>query len=403
MPIAFACTGYVGGILCTILFTFLYIYGIHLMLQCMVEARARNNSDDMTMAETVAYAFDEGPKGCHPCSSIFGNLVNILLIVVHFSIGVMYIVFIAENFKSLANTVFEGLNIRIFIAIVAICIVPLFLIRDVNYLVPLNITGNILVFIVIGSFLCMRTMGIKFAPGMGEHKIVHYDIHLYIGFVMFSLSSVGVMVTIESKMAEPEAYLGWWGTLNRATCFTLGINLIWGLIAYYNLGEDMYMPFLENASLEKYGECAKFCAAALVYLTYPLNGYVPINIICNQYISKGRDLKDPVCVEIVVRIVFLILTTICALALPLMLPVVKLICAIGLPLLNLIFPACTKLCLGYDSDEKVLWILLHILIIFLGIGILLCGVYSAYYDITIYYLEDPIKTPFWVKVNEDIN
>jgi len=170
------------------------------------------------------------------------------------------------------------------------------------------------------------------------------------------------------------------------------------LLNYSMLSIDYY-----SICSPRYGECAKFCAAALVYLTYPLNGYVPINIICNQYISKGRDLKDPVCVEIVVRIVFLILTTICALALPLMLPVVKLICAIGLPLLNLIFPACTKLCLGYDSDKKVLWILLHILIIFLGIGILLCGVYSAYYDITIYYLEDPIKTPFWVKVNEDIN
>jgi len=74
------------------------------------------------------------------------------------------------------------------------------------------------------------------------------------------------MVTIESKMAEPEAYLGWWGTLNRATCFTLGINLIWGLIAYYNLGEDMDMPFLENSSLEKYA--IKLFFIELFYVIY---------------------------------------------------------------------------------------------------------------------------------------
>ncbi|KAM8705851.1 hypothetical protein ACLKA7_010187 [Drosophila subpalustris] len=281
MPFAYVYAGSIGGILCTTLFTFLYIYGIHLMLQCMNEARDRNKSDDMTMSETVAFACDQG---------------------------------------------------------------------------------------------C----------------------------VMFSLSSVGVMVTIESKMTKPEAYLGWWGTLNRAACFVFITNLIWGLYAYLRLGDLMYMPFLENSPMVSEGELGKMCAAILVALTYPLNGFVAINIIFNQYIAKNRSLEHPVRVEIIVRVIFLLLTAIPALAFPSVFPAVQLVCAVALPLLNLIIPACTKLSLGYDSDKKWIWILLHILMIILGIGVLLCGLYSAYYDITILYLKKPMEKPFWDSAYDEL-
>ncbi|XP_034485799.1 glutamate transporter polyphemus-like [Drosophila innubila] len=407
LPIAFVYTGYVGGLFCTILFTILYIYGIHLMLQCMVQARARNGNNNMTMSETVAYAFNEGSKCCRPCSKIFGYLVNILLIVVHFSIGVLYIVFSAQNLKSVANSFWDNLDIRVFIAIVIVCIVPLFLIRDVCYLSPLNITGNILILYIIVYYIYNQLIssllqGSPVSDSSDATTIVNSDIHLYIGFVMFSLSSVGVMVAIESKMANPEAYLGWWGTLNRATCLTLIANLIWGLFMYYQMGDAIYRPFLENMPWNIDGDTIKISAAVVVILTYPLNGFVPIDIIFNQYITTSRDIKNPVRVEMIVRIIFLVLTAICALAFPMMVPVVKMICAIALPLLNLIFPACTKLSLGYESGKKWIWILLHILIIILGTLVLLCGVYCACYEITIYYLGKPIKKPFFDNAYDDV-
>ncbi|KAL7728612.1 hypothetical protein ACLKA6_012604 [Drosophila palustris] len=405
MPFAYVYAGSIGGILCTTLFTFLYIYGIHLMLQCMNEARDRNKSDDMTMSETVAFACDQGSKCCRPCSQIFGYLVDILLIIVHYSIGVMYLAFSAQNLKSIANAVWDNVDIRVFVAIVTICIIPLFLIRDVRYLSPLNITGNILIFIVIGYFISYReTINYlnKTTSVIFGKEIVNSDIHLYIGCVMFSLSSVGVMVTIESKMTKPEAYLGWWGTLNRAACFVFITNLIWGLYAYLRLGDMMYMPFLENSPMASLGELGKLCAAILVALTYPLNGFVAINIIFNQYIAKNRNLEHPVRVEIIVRVIFLLLTAIPALAFPSVFPAVQLVCAVALPLLNLIIPACTKLSLGYDSDKKWIWILLHILMIILGIGVLLCGLYSAYYDITILYLKKPMEKPFWDSAYDEL-
>lgn len=215
LPLGFVYTGYVGGLIYTILLTLLYIYGIHLMvsvgsrckqyntnllqLKCMIEARARNSKDDMTMSETVAYAFDSGSKCCRPYSKIFGYLVDILLVVVHFSIGVLYIVFIAQNLKSFSNSAWDNLDIRIFITIVTLCIVPLFLIRDVNYLTPLNITGNILILYIIVFFILSEQVATYFAQGSAMArgtKIINFDVHLYTGFVMFSLSSVGVVSCI---------------------------------------------------------------------------------------------------------------------------------------------------------------------------------------------------------------
>ncbi|XP_060649155.1 glutamate transporter polyphemus-like isoform X2 [Drosophila nasuta] len=341
MPIAFACTGYVGGILLTIFLSCLYIYGIHLTVKCMAE--------------------------------------------------------------SVSSFIWETeVDTRIIVAVVTICIIPVFLIRDVQYLVPLNIAGNVLTLLIIGYVIVdtieMIIFGIRKFKMAGS--VIKYDVDLFVGCSVLSFSSVGVMVKIASKMAEPEKYLGWWGTLNRAACFVLCTNVIWGVISYGILGDTQYFPFLENYSFS-YGLEYKLVAAALVYLTYPLNGYVVVDTIFNEYINKTGDLNHPLRIEFIVRIIFLLISGCCALALSFALPIIKYICGLAFTLLNVAFPAYMQLTLGYNEyDRKWLWRVLHISIVVLGILVAYCIGRSAYYDSKIYYTD---KEPFWIKPNVEIN
>ncbi|XP_060649154.1 glutamate transporter polyphemus-like isoform X1 [Drosophila nasuta] len=393
MPIAFACTGYVGGILLTIFLSCLYIYGIHLTVKCMAEVSDRV-SGEVTMGKAYAYVSK---------SRILGHFVNVLLILLHTSIAVLYIYFISENLKSVSSFIWETeVDTRIIVAVVTICIIPVFLIRDVQYLVPLNIAGNVLTLLIIGYVIVdtieMIIFGIRKFKMAGS--VIKYDVDLFVGCSVLSFSSVGVMVKIASKMAEPEKYLGWWGTLNRAACFVLCTNVIWGVISYGILGDTQYFPFLENYSFS-YGLEYKLVAAALVYLTYPLNGYVVVDTIFNEYINKTGDLNHPLRIEFIVRIIFLLISGCCALALSFALPIIKYICGLAFTLLNVAFPAYMQLTLGYNEyDRKWLWRVLHISIVVLGILVAYCIGRSAYYDSKIYYTD---KEPFWIKPNVEIN
>lgn len=115
------------------------------------------------------------------------------------------------------------------------------------------------------------------------------------------------MVAIESKMTNPEAYLGWWGTLNRATCLTLVVNLVWGCISIINWAMPSICLFCKICHgtgkllktlcylilmcFSSAGGGIKIFAAVLVYLTYPLNGFVPIDIIFKNIYHKVAILK----------------------------------------------------------------------------------------------------------------
>ncbi|XP_062132870.1 glutamate transporter polyphemus isoform X1 [Drosophila sulfurigaster albostrigata] len=379
MPLAFKFTGVLGGCVLTVLSMFVLIYGMELLIMCMVESCRRKKVPYMTFHETMEFAFEEGPKCCRWFSKAAGYSVDIILGLSHYGVNVVYIVFVAVNLKQFIEEYFAKIDLRILIAIVGICCIPLFLLRHLKYLVPSNILATCLILLGILAIFWYLFRGL---PSISERNMFPdlIKIPFALGIVLFSISSVGVMLAIESKMAEPKKYLGWLGVLSVAAILICILYIFFGLIGYWRYGDATEATITLNIPVEEIlAQVIKLGIAVAIFLTYPLSGYVTVNIIMDHL--KKRDLKNPHMVEYIVRICFVLLTTLNGIAFPNLGPLLSLVGAFSISVLNLIFPCFIELCLYHDSYGKFLWKLWkNILIIIFGSIIFFYGSYTAFVE-----------------------
>lgn len=161
----------------------------------MVEASRRNKVGYMTYHETMVYAFSEGPKFCHWFSKGSGYMVDIILALSHYGVNVVYLVFVAVNLKQFIDEHFNKVDVRIMIAIIGIFLIPLFLLRQLKYLVPANILAS---FLILGGLLAIFWYFFRGLPEISKRDVVvgfsKMDrIPFALGIVLFATSSVGVV------------------------------------------------------------------------------------------------------------------------------------------------------------------------------------------------------------------
>ncbi|XP_068142401.1 glutamate transporter polyphemus [Drosophila tropicalis] len=382
MPLAYLYSGMIGGTVLTIITTIVLIHGMHLLILCMVESSRRQEMPYCSFPESMAYAFSVGPSWCRYCSKASGYLVDGVLGIAHYGVTVVYIVFVAENCRQLLAAIHDqNVDLRIFVAVVGFLVLPLFLVRHLKYLVPFNICANILMYV---GFIIIIVYLFRGLPALGDRCMFGDPIKLpiYFGIVLFAVTSVGVMLAIESKMKTPENYLGWFGILNLATVFVVITNVVFGVMGYWRYGEDLAASITLNIPTDQlFSQLSKALIAIAIFLSYPLSGYVTIDIIMNRYIGRNRELKHPHIIEYAVRITFVIIGTLNAIAFPNLGPLLALVGAFSISLLNLVFPACMELSLyyrepkGYGIGKWKLW--KDIVLILVGIVILSYGSYAA--------------------------
>jgi len=159
---------------------------------CMVESSRRNKVGYMSFHETMVYAFSEGPKFLRWFSKGSGYMVDIILGLSHYGCNVVYIVFVAVNMKQFVDEHFSKIDLRLMIAIVGIFCIPLFLLRQLKFLVPGNILASILIF---GGLLAIFWYFFRGLPSISNIKLVGdlLDVPFALGIVLFAISSVGVV------------------------------------------------------------------------------------------------------------------------------------------------------------------------------------------------------------------
>ncbi|XP_064545778.1 glutamate transporter polyphemus-like [Drosophila montana] len=383
MPLAFKYCGIIGGVVMTTLCTALVIYGMQLLIKCMIESSRRNQVGYMNFPETMVFSFSVGPKCCQSISKGVSPLVDIILCIAHYGVNVVYHVFVSIHFKELSDIYITTCDLRVVCAIVGLLFLPLFLVRQLKYLVPFSIIANILIYLSLCTICYYMFRGL---PNLSDNRMLPLsvlDIPIFVGIVMFATSSVGVMLAVEAKMAKPALYLGWFGILSLCAVFVCLTNMIFGFLGYWRYGDNIAASVTINLpGKEIVAQLTKLGIALAVYFTYPLSGYVPIEIIMNHYLNKNGKLKHPHMIEYIIRIAFVIVITLNAIAFPNLGPLVALVGAFAISLLNLIFPCCIEMCLLYhDSYGRLKWILIkNILMIIFGMFVLCYGSYSAIRD-----------------------
>ncbi|BFF99061.1 glutamate transporter polyphemus [Drosophila madeirensis] len=384
LPLAFAYTGWLNGSILLILITIMLIHGITLLIICMVESARRQQQGYCNFPDTMEYAFNQGPKWCRYCAKASGYLVDGVLAFSHYGVCVVYIVFVSVNIKQLSDYYIKLIDLWIFIVFVGVLSIPLFLIRHLKYLVPFNLAANIVMylgFVLIFYYLFQNLPHISERDAFREPS----KLPLFFGIALFSVSSVGVMLAIESKMAHPEKYIGWFGVLNLASVVVVISYLIFAIMGYWRYGATVHGSVtLDLPNNEIPAQVSKAFISMAVFLTYPLSGYVTVDIIINHYLNRNQQLKHPHRLEYIVRLCFVLVCTINAVAFPNLGPLLALVGAFTISLLNLIFPASIDLCLNYQAPYtygRLRWKLIkNILIIVVGSVILVYGCILAIMD-----------------------
>ncbi|XP_030372233.1 glutamate transporter polyphemus-like, partial [Scaptodrosophila lebanonensis] len=136
MPLAYKFSGLAGGTALIIFSTIVLTYGIHLLIHCMLETARRTATGYASYTDTMVYSFTQGPKWCHNWSRTSGLLVDVVLGFSHYGISVVYIVFVAYNWKQFLDYYWDTIELKSLIIAVGVCLTPLFLIRDLKVLVP---------------------------------------------------------------------------------------------------------------------------------------------------------------------------------------------------------------------------------------------------------------------------
>ncbi|KAH8239296.1 hypothetical protein KR032_002916, partial [Drosophila birchii] len=404
LPLGFYFAGIINGIFMLTVSTILLVHGMHLLvslvwrikknpiqtlfnnfpvqLRSMVECSRRMQVGYATYKETVTYSFMQGP-GCLRCwAQAGGHFVNLMLCCSHYGICVAYVVFVSVGYKHILDQYIMALDLRIYVAIVGLLIIPLFLIRKLGNLVTINMLSNTMAYF---GFIFMFYFLFIGLPPITERRYIFGDVKkmaLFLGIVLFSISSVGMILVIESMMETPQDYVACCGMLNMSFAVVLVSYAIFGVFGYWRFGDKVAGAISLNLPTKQaVATVSSFLIVSGVMLTYPSSGYVVIDIIMNHYWNKDGKLKNLKRKEILLRIAFVILTTANAL-LPLNLfPLVSLIGASSISLLNLIFPALIEICLYYPPEYREgrpKWKLLkNIFIIFVGIVIFILGTYIA--------------------------
>ncbi|XP_017058866.1 glutamate transporter polyphemus-like isoform X2 [Drosophila ficusphila] len=398
LPLAFSYSGAILGIFLLILTSCIFIHGIHLLIYSMVECSRRTRVGYTNLPDSMVYAFSQGPKCFKYISKGAGLLGDVVLCLSAYLVCVVYLVFASSSTKVLVELYFPAIDIRFYIFIIGLVAIPPFCIMYLKYLIPFNFVANILIysaFAMMSGYIFHDLPPFRDRNSFGDIA----EIPKFLVRVIFSVTSVGVMLAIEKRMAKPQNFLGWFGIVNSAFLLVIITYIIFGFFGYWRYGNDVKGHITRNLPHEPLAMAVLAAFTIDVFLSIPLCGYVVIDIIMSHFWNKSGNLKHPLLKELILRICFMILATLNAIALP---DLSAFAGAFTISLLNLIFPAFLEICLYYPEEYtygKLKWKLVkNILMIIFGVYVLIQGLTVACFRIVRFYGGLPRTTRGSLKI-----
>ncbi|XP_016928188.3 glutamate transporter polyphemus isoform X1 [Drosophila suzukii] len=369
MPLAFRCSGFVVGSVMSILLMILLTYSIHLLIAGMTECCRRRQVPQVSMPEAVRIAYEEGPKWVHCFGRAAGFLTTCVLVFGQFLLCTVYLVFVAKNFKEIGDHYGERYNERYYVLGACLILLPLFMIRRLKYLVPLNLVSNFLLYAGFALIMYYLFSGL---PDIKNRELATPPAEWieFFAIAAFSLTAVGSMLVVEAHMAHPQSYLGIFGVLNLAVFFILISNMFFGIMGYWRFGESVHASITLNIPKnEILSQIIKVFIASGIFLSYPLNGFVVITVIFSDYKNNTERRKHQTLIEYIVRLAFLILTGAVAVGVPNLAALTELEGAFSLSNLNLLCPALIDVFLNYSKGYgRLMWKLIRdIVLILIGL------------------------------------
>lgn len=342
-------------------------------------------------AETTQYSFEEGPGAFPRWAVTARKAVYACLVVVQLGYCTVYFVFVATNIKQVLDQHIIAIDAHVYMAL---CLAPILLgcsVRTLKYLVPLSVVSNIFMYsgVLLTLYLCAKDG----FPESSERALAAdwSRLPLFFGTALFCFEAIAMTMPLRNEMRHPENFSRPMGVLNVASAFlTLQVTVM-GCVGYAKYGEDVLSLITLN-----FDQTDILCQVVVVgicisiLLSYPIQAYVPVEILWPHVQKRLRPLKHPTVAELAFRFTFVLFTFLLAESVPRLGLFISLMGSVSSTLLILIFPPLLDWAWRW---RKGLPIWRHLANgATLSIGVLGCGwgSYTALNDIIVAFGNDTI-------------
>ncbi|EDX10015.1 GD14272 [Drosophila simulans] len=283
-------------------------------------------------------------------SICYAYSVDVLLCVYHFGVDCVYVVFIAKSLKHLGDMYLWVWDERLYMALIASPLILTFLIRDLKSLVPFAIISNFL--LITGYFIILNYLFRDLPEFEHLHAIQPLrNFPIFFGTVLFSIESVGVILSLGRSMRNPKNLMGTGGVLNQGMIVVISFYAIFGFFGYWRYGENTSNSILQNMPQNDFfPKFATGMFALAIFFSYALQGYVTVDIIWRNYLEPELEDRYLQTVEFLLRIALVIASVLVAIQYPDFSLLLSFVGSFCLAQLGLILPGIVDICLRYEED-----------------------------------------------------
>lgn len=389
MPLAIRNSGLIFGSIGTVVIGIICTHCVYVLIKSSHELCRRKKIPVLDLAETAEAAFSTGPPIFQKYASVARKFVNAALMTTMYSICCVYVVFVAQSIKQVSDFYMGGedlLDIRVYIPMVLVLLIPLSLVRNLKYLVPFSALANLFVivsFIILLYYIFSSSLD---ADGLVLMANVE-QVPLFFATVIFAMEGIGVVMPLENSMKNPEHFITKLGILNIAMFIVVVLYSVIGILGYIRFGEEVLGSVSLNLPPEEVpAQVVKILYAVAVFFSYGLTYYVPTSLIMPDIEKKFPKAYSNI-VQTAFRIFFVILTVAVAIAVPNLGPIISLVGALCFSTLGLFCPAVIETVTYWDNGLGWrLW--KNILVTLFALLALLTGSYASILEIISEYTED---------------
>lgn len=144
----------------------------------------------------------------------------------------------ALNLKEVFDHFFITLDVRIYLMLLLLPMVPLNLVKNLKYLTPVSFVASILT--LVGLVITFTYI---------LHDLPHSDtvdgiaswssLPLYFGTAIYAFEGIGVVLPLENNMRNPGDFVGWTGVLNTGMIIVACLYTSVGFFGYLKYGKDV--------------------------------------------------------------------------------------------------------------------------------------------------------------------
>ncbi|CAK1554053.1 unnamed protein product [Leptosia nina] len=383
MPQAMSRAGLITGIIATVLVAILVTHCLQVLISAQYAACRIRRVPLLSYPESARVAFGIGPASLRPLSTPSAVAIDFFLITYQLGVCCVYIVFIADNFKKLCDPLFV-VSVEMHMLFILPLLIAFNMIPNLKVLAPFSGVANLATIVslsIVVYYLLTMERSTKPLDLWGSFA----TFPLFFGTIVFALTAVGVVVTVENNMKTPKSFGRPCGVLHIGMSFVTVLFIAVGYVGYLYCVSDCSDVITLDLPRGPATTVAIILYGYAIFISYGLHCYVPVDMIWNEYLlprlqrASASNTRLRIA-EYSLRVCLGILTFVVAVLVPRLGLFISLFGALCLSALGFCFPALMEACLWWRREKgssRSLMLFKDTVLFILGLIGLVAGTYTA--------------------------